>query len=603
MHGCSRKQRPAVTSKSARSVPVAASARQHTPAATHGQPLGVLKFCFVLCGSFFRMRLQSPASSQVKTLYREYKIQRTAALPPNSSVQGSTAAPGGPAGAGAGAPDDYLLRLAARFEAVAADAADDAARELATVHPVSTSGVAFKLFAHVIGERESALAEEAEKWIRGGMYDTIAANRPDNASSSRDKDRAVQSSQGLAATEAALQWAKPGPQQPPVAAYIVEQFQTRGARPLLVGRSAQTVCQALFLLAFSSLCHHLSAFDAPAFPPTPSPGPESKAGSYSGGCPYPHDSANAATAYNVASWIVIVSHVACVMPFPFPSRPHDCPSWLVLAPRLFSRARRVCVGCPPPPPWLDRLVQKLRLDLFPRRGEPRPRASVGMETRDSDYVAALLGWCQGWVMGHYESDSLVGRAAAESECLPISSVVSTYGVGKGSFTTRPMYELVSYIEKCFAQRLREVMASGHFSSDTMREIASEVESADGVHVLLRRTFSSSFLDGAPAMPAGVPQLLLSRLMHHYLRLRGKDFTRAITVNADRNSSKGAGFRTKIALKHVASAKASSGLGEGKDADVVVDVGTGPTDSNDPANIEAIELQRLVHAGLFDTDEE
>lgn len=103
------------------------------------------------------------------------------------------------------------------------------------------------------------------------------------------------------------------------------------------------------------------------------------------------------------------------------------------------------------------------------------------------------------------------------------------------------------------------------------------------------------------MPPGVPQLLLSRLMHHYLRLRGKDFTRAITVSADSNSSKGAGFRTKIALKHVASAKASSGLGEGKDADVVVDVS--PTDSNNPDNIEAIELQRLVNAGLFDTDEE
>lgn len=78
-------------------------------------------------------------------------------------------------------------------------------------------------------------------------------------------------------------------------------------------------------------------------------------------------------------------------------------------------------------------------------------------------------------MGHYESDALVGREAAGSECLPTSSVVSTYGVGKGSFTTQPMYELVSYIEKCFAQRLREALASGHFSSDTMREIAVKLQ--------------------------------------------------------------------------------------------------------------------------------
>ena len=185
-------------------------------------------------------------------------------MPPNGSAPDS---------------DDYLVRLAARFEAVAADAADDAAHELATVHAVSTSAVAYKLFAYVIGQRESDLAEEAEKWIRGGMYDAMAANRPDNASSSRDKDRAIYSSQWHAATEAALQWAKPGPLQPPVAAYIIEQFRTRGARPVLVDRSAQTVCQALHLLACSSLRHHLSAFDAPPLPPAPSPGPESKVGS------------------------------------------------------------------------------------------------------------------------------------------------------------------------------------------------------------------------------------------------------------------------------------------------------------------------------------
>lgn len=317
MHGCSRKQQPAVTSKSARSVPVAASARQHTPAATHGQPRGFKSsFCSMrffigsppiprlLAGQNPLPGVQDPEDGGFKFAAKQFGHGA-------GIRQGSTAAPGGPAGAGAGPPDDYLIRLAARFEAVAADDADDAARELATVHPVSTSGVAFKLFAYVIGERESALAEETEKWVRGGMYDTIAANRPDNASSSRDKDRAVQSSQGLAATEAALQWARSNRQWLPTSSSSSRPGALVPCSWVDQRRPCAKLCFCWHSRRFATTCPRLTPQHS--HPPQARDPSQSKAGSYSGGCPYPHDSANAATAYNVASWIiVIVSHFACV---------------------------------------------------------------------------------------------------------------------------------------------------------------------------------------------------------------------------------------------------------------------------------------------------
>ena len=310
---------------------------------------------------------------------------------------------------------------------------------------------------------------------------------------------------------------------------------------MLTARAAQTVCQALHLLAFAEYCKQLSGCDLPALPPAPSPGGDAS-GDYGGGSPYPAGSANAAAVYNVASWLAV----------------------------------------------------KLKNAAYQRGGEMHPRAMSGLTGREraSDLVQRQLAFLQGWVMDHYESDATVGRRKAVTAKLPTSTVDGR--TGNANYTSISFYFLVSYIEKCFSQRIRFALAKGGITTDFMSRTAAEISASDGAHALLTATFATS----APSPPSGAVPLLMENLMHNYVRMRGKDFTRSVLVNSARNACQSAGFRANISVKHAAAVKEGKAMDNNPEGDAMVL----PQDLLFVPELgasEAADLQQLAAAGEFD----
>ena len=102
--------------------------------------------------------------SQLKSLYRQYKTQRTTDLAPDGTVQGPT-----PSSGGVGVvQDDYLPRLAARVHGVARSVAVAAVTQLAE-HPICTRGPGWKLFHYVVEQNEAGLRDVVEDWVTGDL--------------------------------------------------------------------------------------------------------------------------------------------------------------------------------------------------------------------------------------------------------------------------------------------------------------------------------------------------------------------------------------------------------------------------------------------------
>ena len=478
---------------------------------------------------------------QLKALYRHYKIQRTTDIAPDGTVQGPTPSIGGVGVV----QDDYLARLAARVHSVAHPVAVATVTQL-TEHAICTRGPGWKLFLYVVEQNQAGLRDVVEDWIRGEFHSATAVNRPDNASKNNAKDRALQATLGRHATNAALDWGGEGDDGVPApAAAIKAEFRNRCAPEALTARAAQTICQALHLLAFAECCKQLSECDLPALPSAPSPGGDIS-GTHGGGSPCPVDSANAAAVCNVASWLAL----------------------------------------------------KAKNAVYPRRGETHPRATSHLSGRErsSDLVQRQLCFLQGWAMDHYESNPELGRQTAKAAGLPTSVVDSRSRSGQANYTSLSFYVLASYFEKCFAWRIRFALANGGIVTDFMSRTAAEIAASDGAMALLVRTFAAS----APSPPSGAVLLLMKILMHNYVRMRGKDFTTSILVNSARNACQSAGFRAKISVKHasakaVTTPKVAQG-GEVPDTHAEEDA----TEDVPELNVdEAAELQRLVEAGEFD----
>ena len=479
----------------------------------------------------------------VKSLYRHYKIQRTTILAPDATVQGSTVTPG----VGV-VQDDYLPRLAARVNKIARSVAVAAVAAL-MLHAICTCGQGFKLFLFVVQQNEEGLREVVEDWVRGQFHSTMVTNRPDNASKYHAKDRAVQAYNTVNATAAALDWSGNGDGGVPApAAAITAEFVARAsAYPFLVARAAQTVCHALHLLAFNVFCEQLSGCDLPPLPATPGPA-DGIDGAYYGGSPYPLSSANAAAVYYVAGWLAVM----------------------------------------------------LKNAVFCRRGESQPRATARLESRDrvSDHVQRQVRFMQCWVMEQYESDPNKGKVRADADRLPTSNVdLRNSTTGQANYTSLLFYILISYLEKCFALRIRAALARGDVGTNFLSTTASEIADSCGAHVLLARTFRGA---GLPTAPTGASNLLMENLMHNYVRMRGKDFVKAILVNSARNANQSAGFRAKISVKHAAAGKGTKEKAEAPEKPVEVNF-----DDNDLVSVDELdasateELQRLVDAGAFD----
>ena len=389
----------------------------------------------------------------------------------------------------------YLADLKSRLAAAGGrDGVASAAVSALLASDLCTNGCHFKLYREVVENLRPAL-EIASKFECDDLLSMIVSTRAKKVSQLLTQEAAFHAGRTARAATRAATWLAEARAYSPAGDTRLKDIV--GDPTLAVGArigayapevrfAASLIATALSEEVYRALCTHLD--NVKVLPVLRPPDGPDDGGSWGGGGPYPHHTFQATTVAYLSGWLVV----------------------------------------------------KLKHDANGRRGN----AGLFLE-------GPLMRLAQDWVLAAGSSSPPDGGSGGR---VPTEKVARKSGTGRSGmasvFPSVTLYCAVSLWEKTMSYCLRHRHQYGH-PSTLLKRTAEALLDDPGAVAIFQRTVAAipdnaTRSEGIRA-DADLVRSLMQRLLHHYVRMRGRDWADSIMAALPANSTKSVSFRGVVAV--------------------------------------------------------